>query len=402
MSSLSAMTALAAVATPENTTLADEYARQAELLWAAVQVASLFLPAFLLFTGLGAKLRSLCARWTGGGRYRTLTLFAAIYLLLAGLVVLPIRYWRLIVLEGQFGQPVNSLPQFLLGQFVPVGAQIVVAALALWVFFWLIRRMPRSWWLWSAMAVMPIAFAVLVALPVFVDPLTADYKPLADKMLLAKIESFAARCGIGEIPVFVGGDDDTVVGLGPTNRVFLDEGIEKHETPAQIEFTVAHELKHYVIGDNWKALAILSGFALVGLWLVDRYGRRWIARWHDRFGFADLHDPAALPLIALILGLFWLAILPLFNWEARRIEFEADRFGLELSQQNRAAAELFASWAQKDLSQTRYDLFFRLFRQTHPSLAERIEFANTYHPWRDGRPLVYSKVCRMEQISSRR
>ena len=388
--------AFAAVAVPENTAQANAYAFQAELLWSAAQVAGLLFPAFLLFTGLGAKLRTLCARWTGGGRYRTLTLFTTFYLLLSALVVLPIRYWRVIVLEGQFGQPVDSVPQFLINHFVPVGAQIVVAALVLWLFMALIRKAPRTWWRWSALASVPVFFAVLVALPVFVDPLMADYKPFTDKVLLAKIESFAQRCGIGEIPVFVGGDDDTVVGLGPTNRVFLEDGIQKRETSGQVEFTVAHELKHYVIGDNWKALAILFAFALAGLWLVNRYARRAIARWHRRFGFEELYDPAALPLIALILSLFWLCILPLFNWEARHIEMEADRFGLELSHQNHAAAELFATWVQKGLSQPRYDLFFMLFRQTHPSLAERIEFANTYHPWRDGQPLVYGDVCKMD------
>ena len=30
-----------------------------------------------------------------------------------------------------------------------------------------------------------------------------------------------------------------------------------------------------------------------------------------------------------------------------------------------------------------------LWRQSHPPLGERIDFANTYHPWRDGAPLVY-------------
>src|SRR3569832_692 len=227
----SAAAALAAVTVPENTAQVDAYALRAELLWAAGQVAALLLPACLLFTGWGAKLRTLCARWAGGSSYRTLTLFAAIYLLLAALFVLPIRYWRAIVLEGQFGQPVESLPQFLINHFVPVGTQIVVAALFLWLFMGLIRKAPKTWWLWSALASVPVIFAVLVALPVFVDPLMADYKPLTDKVLLVKIESFATRCGIGEIPVYVGGDDDTVVGLGPTNRVFHKNKNEKHESP---------------------------------------------------------------------------------------------------------------------------------------------------------------------------
>ena len=31
----------------------------------------------------------------------------------------------------------------------------------------------------------------------------------------------------------------------------------------------------------------------------------------------------------------------------------------------------------------------RTFRLSHPALADRITFANDYHPWADGKPLVY-------------
>lgn len=391
---------LTEIAVPPNSAAADAYALQAELAWAAVQAVGLLVPALLLFTGLGARLRSLCARWTGGRGYATLTLFAALYLLLAGLAVLPLRWWRVMVIEARFGQPVESLAQFLLNELVPVAARIVAAVLFLWLFYALMRRAPRTWWLWSALALVPVGFATLVALPVFVDPLTARYEPLANRDLLARIESFAERCGIGAVPVFVGGDDDTVVGLGPTNRVFLEEGIEKRETRGQIEFTVAHEMKHYVLGAIWKGLAILFGFGLAGFWLVDRVGRAAIARRRHRFGFETLGDPASLPLVALVLGAAWLCALPAYNWEARRIEREADRFALELSHQNRAAAEMFAGWATKDLAQTRHDAFFMLFRQTHPSLAERIAMANTYHPWREGTALAYGDVCRPEGAMS--
>ena len=55
-------------------------------------------------------------------------------------------------------------------------------------------------------------------------------------MLAAKIELLAARCGVAHIPVFVGGNEDTVVGLGPTNRIILDKDIFRNETPDQITF----------------------------------------------------------------------------------------------------------------------------------------------------------------------
>ncbi|MBS0469864.1 MAG: M48 family metalloprotease [Proteobacteria bacterium] len=371
------------VAVPEASAAAIAAFHQRELIWAAGQLAALALPALLLFSGLGARLRSLSARAVGGRRVPTLILFAALYLVLAALVSGAIDWWR--------DMPKDVAP-WLVGELAPLLARIVAAVLFLWIPFALMRRFPRIWWALAASALVPVAFLVLVALPVVVDPLTAHYEPLKDKALSATIATLAARCGVTDIPVFIGGDDDTVVGLGPTKRIFLEEDIQKNETSGQIVFTVSHELKHYVIGDNWTGLAIIAALLFAGLFLVHVIGRRAVGR----FGIERPEDPAALPLYMLILTAFWLCVLPVFNWEARHIEFEADRFGLELSHQNEAAAQLFAGWIRKDGAMADYDLFFKLFRQTHPSLAERIRFANTYRPWEKGEKLVYGDICRPE------
>lgn len=384
------------VAIPETTAAAIAYSQTHELLWATAQLVALALPALLLVTGWGARLRSACARLARGNRYGTLILFAAAYLVLAALAVAPIHYWRDIVgvagASGQFS-PGPPLPDWIVGELAPLFAKLLAAALFLWIPYALIRRFPRRWWLIAAAALVPVAFLVLVALPVVIDPLTAHYEPLKDKALAAQIEALAARCGVSNIPVFVGGDDDTVVGLGPTKRIFLEENIWKVETPEQIAGTVSHELKHYILGDNYKALAIIAVLMLAGFWLVHRIGRWAIRRF--RFGFDDLADPASLPLLVLILFGFWLCVLPAFNWYARSIEHEADRFGLELTHTGRANAELYASWAKG--MPPDYDWFFTAFRATHPSLADRIRFANTYKPWVRGEPLVYGDVCKPQK-----
>jgi STE24 endopeptidase len=354
-----------------------------ETIWALTQLAALALPALLLFTGLGARLARLCGRIARGNRTVTLIAFAAPYLTLAALIAAPLDYWR--------AAPADPA-SWALGEIVPLLAKIAGAALFAWIPYWLMRRLPRAWWLAAALALVPVAFLVLVALPVLVDPLTTHYEPLRDKVLAARIEALAARCGVHDIPVFVGGDDDTVVGLGPTKRIFLQEDIAAAETPEQIVGTVSHELKHYVMGDNYKALAIIAVILLLGLALVQVLGRAAIRRWHRRLRFDDLADPASLPLVVLILFAFWLAVLPLFNWEARSIEHEADRFGLELTHTGRANAALYASWA-KDFP-AEYDWFFTAFRATHPSLGDRIRFANTYRPWEKGEKLVYGDVCK--------
>ena len=42
-----------------------------------------------------------------------------------------------------------------------------------------------------------------------------------------------------------------------------------------------------------------------------------------------------------------------------------------------------------NLSVPRPDPFSALWRSTHPSIADRIEFFNDYRPWETGQPLRY-------------
>ncbi|HEY2531722.1 MAG TPA: M48 family metalloprotease [Xanthobacteraceae bacterium] len=383
----------APVAVPTATQAAIAFSRHREPLWAAAQLLPSLIACFVLFTGLGARMRGSCARLARGGRFWTVTLFACAYVILAALITMPFDYYRDVVDLRSWGELNQSPAQWLAGEVVGVAVKLIVAGLFIWIPYALIARSPRRWWLYSTLALVPVAFLVLVALPVWVSPLTTTYMPLADKALVSKIETLAARCGVAHIPVFVGGNEDTVVGLGPTNRIVLNKDIFKNETADQVEFTIGHELKHYVEGDNWKALAIVTGLMLSGFFLVDRLGRALIARFSGRIGFGDLKDPASLPLIVLIFSLFWLSVSPLFNLFARHIEFEADRFGLELTRQNAATAAMFAGFATQHLRTVEWDRFQILFYANHPSDGDRIRFANSYRPWAEGKPLVYSHVC---------
>ena len=269
----------------------------------------------------------------------------------------------------------------------------VAAILFVWIPYALIARSSRRWWLYAGAISVPVTFFALIVLPVWIDPLTTSYRPLADKSLYAEIEALAVRCGVDHIPVFVGGHDTTVVGLGPTNRIILGENWLPNKKPDQLLVTVGHELKHYVMGDNYMSIAVISGVLLLGFLMTHVLGNALIARYHARFGFNDLSDPASLPLAVLILTLSWLCILPLFNWYGRHIEFEADRFSLELTHENHGMAQMEADYiAGGDVPD--WGPFFRIFRATHPTDGERIRFANSYHPWEHGGPLVYGDVCK--------
>jgi STE24 endopeptidase len=383
------------VAVPETTAAALGRMRDGNIGWVAFQLLALAIPLLILFSGLGARLRRVCESISGHRRFWTVTLFVCAYLVLAALIALPFDFYLDYVRGHAAGWLNQTLPNWLRGEGVQLAVRLVAAALLIWLPYRLIVRSPRRWWLYAALALIPFAFLALVALPVWVKPLTTSYKLLDDRPLETRIKALAARCGVANIPVLVGGNNTGVDGLGPTNRIVLQSDLASVESPDQIEFTIGHELKHYVMGDNWKALAILAAFLLAGFWLTDYLGRAAIRRFSRRWGVSELSDPASFPLIVFLLTFLWLAILPFFNLFARHIELEADRFGLELTHQNHAAALIFVRDAETSLAPD-WGTFFLIFQATHPSIRERIEFANNYKPWEQGAPLVYGDVCKPE------
>jgi Zn-dependent protease with chaperone function len=384
------------VAVPATMAAALARMRTGNIHWAAFRLLELAIPLFILFTGLGARLRRMREQISGRRWFWTVTLFAVAYLVLAALIALPFEFYAGYVRQHITGQSDQTLPNWLKSEAVPLAVRLILASLFIWIPYLLIARTPRRWWLYCALALIPVAFLVLVALPVWVDPLTTTYKPLDDGTLKAQIDALTARCGIAHIPILVGGDDTNVTGLGPTNRIVLESDLASVETPDQIVFTVGHEMKHYMMGDNWKALAIIAAFLLAGFWLTDRLGRAAIRRFSGRWGFSQLSDPASMPLIVFLFIFLWLAFLPFFNIFARHIEHEADRFGLELTHQNHAVAMMFAGEVQRGDEPPEWDTFLLIFRATHPSDGQRIEFANSYKPWEQGKPLVYGNVCKPE------
>jgi Zn-dependent protease with chaperone function len=120
---------------------------------------------------------------------------------------------------------------------------------------------------------------------------------------------------------------------------------------------------------------------LLGLFLVDRLARAVLKLAKGRLGFDSLADVASLPLLIALGQTVNVAILPVGLAYSRHIEAEADRFGLELTRDNLATARAFVKLQRTNLGYPRPGRFYTYLRASHPSLGERIDFANTYRPW---------------------
>ncbi len=384
------------VAVPEPSALALRYYRSDNVLWIVDTLVGFLVPGVLLFTGWSAGLRTWAARAAGGRRARTLLLYVVALVILTTLATLPLSFYEGFVRQHAYGLS-NQTPGKWLGDATKAllvsCAVVPVMALGLYA---VLRRSPHRWWLWATGAALPLlAFAFLIT-PVWLDPLFNHYGPVEDKALEARILQEAHRAGIEGSRVFeVNKSVDTktisayVTGFGGTKRIVLFDTILRKLTPDEILFVVGHEMGHFVL--RHVLLGLAGTWLLVGvsLYSVHRLAGGLLARYGGRFGFDRLDDPASVPLLLILVNAVSLVASPLVLAGSRHLEHEADRFGLELTRDNHAAAMAFVKLQEENLAVPRPGLLYTIWRASHPSLGERIEFANDYHPWITGAPLVY-------------
>ena len=388
------------VVVPEPSPLALQYYRSGNVLWAIGTAVGLIVPAVLLFSGASARLRNLAYR-LGRRWLPSVMLYAVLFTVTYALLTLPLAYYQGYLRQHAYGLSTQSLDKWLSDWLKGVAVSGVGLALVLWIPYALLRRSPRRWWLYAGLATAPIAALVLVVSPVLVDPLFNEFGPMRDRALEVRILALAERAGIPGSRVYqVEKSVDTktvnayVTGIGSSKRIVLWDTMLAKLNPDEIVFVMAHEMGHFVLHHT---LAVILGATLLvtgSLYLVHRVAGTLITRFGSRFGFDRLSDVASFPLLLLLGSLVSLVTTPLVLAFSRHQEHEADRFALELTRNNHAAATTFVRLQQENLSVPRPGPVFKLWRGSHPSLGDRVDFANSYRPWDQGNPLRYGRRFR--------
>jgi Zn-dependent protease with chaperone function len=388
--------AAAEVQVPEPSALAVRYHRSGNVVWAAATVLDLLLPAALLFAGLSARVRRTAERLARGRRFATIALYAVAYVVIQALVFLPLGWYAGYVRQHAYGLSTETAAAWLGDWAKAVGITVVFSALLLWIPYSLLRVSPRRWWLWSGLLTAPLTVLVMIVLPVYIAPLFDEYGRMRDPALEQRIERLAARAGIPDSRIYeVRKSKETklvnayVTGFGGTKRIVLWDTLVDRLQPDEVAFVVGHEIGHFVLRHTLTVIVAATLLVTLSLWIVHRAAGWLIGRFGRRFGFERLDDVASLPLLALVGGVVMLAASPAALALSRWQEREADRFGVEITRDGNAAARAFVRLQEDNLAVPRTGLLFRLWRGSHPDLADRIEFANRYRPWLRGQPLRY-------------
>jgi len=384
-----------AVAVPRPSEKAVRYFRGNNVLWVVGILWGILLPCLALFTGLSARIRDVSRR-IGRNWYFTIVIYGLVLSLLAWVVGLPLAYYTDFVREHAYGLSNQTFGKWFGDMLKGLMIGLVLVPLLLWIPYLLLKKSPRRWWLWSALVAVPLLVLTQFITPIWIDPLFNKFGPMHDQRLEAQILAEARRAGIEGGRVYqVDKSVDTeavnayVTGFGGSKRIVLWDTILRKLNDRELLFVMGHEMGHYVLHHVIYNLILATLLILIACYAVHRLAGWFIARWKDRFGFDRLDDVASYPLVGLIITLVSLAVTPFPLAFSRYAEHEADRFGLELTRDNHAAATAFARLQAENLAVPYHGTLYKLWHDSHPPIGERIDFINAYKPWAQGKPLKY-------------
>lgn len=284
-----------------------------------------------------AKMRDMAERITRLKPLRTICYWIQ-YLLLTTILGFPLVVYEEYFREHKYGLATQSFGPWMGDQFKALLVNLVLGGLLAVLLFGVVRKLPRSWWIWGA-AVMT-AFTVFVALivPVFIVPVFNKVTKLDDPKVTQPILALARANGIPAHDVYeVDASKQTtrmsanVSGFGKTMRITMNDNLLRRGSREEIQSVMGHEMGHYVLNHVYLGLmfffiVIVAGFSFLK-WSLEWSLARWGAKWQIR----GIGDTAVLPLVVLLISILGFVLTPVMNTFTRTQEYEADMYGLNAS-----------------------------------------------------------------------
>lgn len=307
--------------------------------------------------------------------YLALLGFAALLGLVEMVLTLPLQFYSGFILEHKYNLSNQSLGMWLWEGLKGLLVGIPITVPLLLVLFFCLKSFGSMWWLPMGSVLFFLSVVLARLAPVLIFPLFYTFKPLPDGELRSIILRLCQSVGMFVEGVYVFDMSKNTkkanaafTGIGKSKRIILGDTLVANFRDEEIETVFAHELGHYKLRHVWTMMGVGTVSSFLGLYLTAQaYGLS--LTW---FGFASLDQLAALPLLALWLGVYFLLASPLSNAISRSHERAADRYAISLTNNGEAFANALHKLAKINLADTSPNPVVEFLFHSHPSIEKRV------------------------------
>lgn len=342
-------------------------------------VISFILLILFLWFGYSKRLELYAYSFTANP-YLALVIYGLILGLVSSIISFPVDYAFGYRLEHKFG--LSNLTFFgWIGEKAK-GALVgsIIAAPIAFLFYWLISSY-AFWWLYLACIVWVYSVLLAKIAPVLIFPLFYKFTPIENEELKDKLMALCAKAGFKVSGIYKFNMSKTTkkanaafTGMGKTKRIILGDTLLETFTGKEIETVFAHELGHYKRGHITKNIFISLFGTFLGLFVMSQLYIKML----PVFGFTEPYEIGALPLLAVIAGVYSFLTSPLTAGISRKFEFEADRYAIDTTRDPDSLESTMKKLAEQNLADDEPNRLVEFWSYSHPSIKRRIEAARSY------------------------
>ncbi len=335
----------------------------------------------LLFVVLGysSRLENYLHNFTDS-QYLTLLLFVFIVGLIFSIIFFPVNFYSDFYLEHKFNL---SNQTFFAWIWENTKASLIGGAIGiplLLLFYFVLISYQEMWWLPFAILLFFVSVILAKIVPVIILPLFYKVSPIEDDDLKNRIYKLSENVNLKIENIFqfnmsknTKKANAAFTGLGKTKKILLGDTLTKEFSNDEIETVIAHELGHYKYKHIIKNLVIGTISSFVTLYLISELYSNSIG-W---FGFSQITQIAALPILSLWGMIIGLIQTPLVNILSRKYEYQADDYAIRTTQKREVFVNTLEKLTEQNLGDKEPHPFVEWFFYSHPSIKRRIAYINS-------------------------
>ena len=341
---------------------------------------SFILIVLFVLLGYSKKLENYSYSFTSNP-YLALLIFTLILVLVNSIISFPVDYFLGFSLERKFGLSNQAFSGWLGEKIKGAAVGMVIAAPLGFLFYYLLKNY-TLWWLYLACAILFYSILLARLAPVLIFPIFYKFKPLENENLTEKILKLCSKVGFKVKGVFTFNMSKNTkkanaafTGMGSTRRIILGDTLVSEFSDDEIETVFAHELGHYKKGHIKKNILFSVAGTLIGLYVISLA----YTALYPKFGFNHQWDIGAIPLLAIIAGIWGVLSSPFGSMLSRKFEYEADRFAIDTTGNLPAFKSTMEKLASQNLANPEPNELVEFWFHSHPSISKRISEAEKYY-----------------------